>query len=72
MKNLQLIGGVIGLLLLSSCKKDYTCECSYVIFGQEATVDFELEEALSKKEAEAACVITIPGVEDEDIKCHLK
>lgn len=71
MKRLVFISGLFSIFLLSSCKKDYLCECSYEIFGQESTVDFPLEEALSKKEAEEACTLSIPGVEDNDIDCHL-
>ena len=45
---------VVGMIALSSCKKDYTCECVVTILGQTATSSTVLEN-VKKKDAESAC-----------------
>ena len=47
MKKLLLVVGVAGLFALSSCSKDYTCECSN---GQELEI-----EGAKKSDADSSC-----------------
>lgn len=59
MKKLLFVAAV-AVVALSSCKKDYTCECTVEFLGvsSTSTVDYE---GLSKSEAddaEAACTST--------------
>lgn len=42
---------VLGMITLSSCKKDYTCACT---FTGGATLNIAIEKS-SKKDAESAC-----------------
>ena len=56
MKKLLFVAAV-AVVALSSCKKDYTCECTVEVFGvsSSSSVDYE---GLSKSEAddlEATC-----------------
>ena len=43
----------VALLSLSSCKKDYTCECTIPFFGAGTTINVEAKS--SKKGAEEWC-----------------
>jgi hypothetical protein len=40
---------------LFSCKKDYTCQCSLVVLGQQAGIETTLIENKTKSDAEALC-----------------
>lgn len=44
----------LGAIILPSCKKDYTCTCSYTANGVSSSVSVELKD-VSKKDAERAC-----------------
>lgn len=52
MKKILLIAGVI-CLGMSSCKKDYTCECTTAYPSGSQTVSFTVN--AKKKDADAAC-----------------
>jgi len=57
MKKFAFIFGVafVATLAFSSCKKDYTCSCTYKgVDGETATIDAEFKDA-KKKDAENAC-----------------
>jgi hypothetical protein len=71
MKKFAFFFGVafIASIALSSCKKDYTCECKYDLLGQQMTYSFEIKDA-KKKDAEAACDYTVAGV--ASVNCELK
>ncbi len=45
----------IGALSLTSCKKEYTCSCSYTVNGQTTTSEVKSGTKLSKKDAKAWC-----------------
>lgn len=70
MKKLLFLGVVFGGLALTSCKKDYTCECKYDLLGEQVTQEIELND-VTKKEAEDGCTLSVPGV-DTNIECNLK
>ncbi len=57
---------------LSSCKKDYTCECTWKIEGAP-TINGEIKDA-KKSEAEDACkaIETTSKVLDPAVSCKLK
>lgn len=44
----------VAVISLSSCKKDYTCECDWEYMGQSTTATTEINDA-KKKDAEEAC-----------------
>jgi len=52
MKKVLLVLG-LGLLALTSCKKDYTCTCE--VGGVESSVEYEGLSKDEADEAEAAC-----------------
>ncbi len=56
MKRFAFVFGVafVASLALSSCKKDYTCDCSYTAAGITVSAKTELLDA-KKKDAEEAC-----------------
>ncbi len=41
-------------LTMTSCKKDYTCECKLTMFGETST-STTLYKNVKKKDAESAC-----------------
>lgn len=45
---------VLGAIVLPSCKKDYTCTCTYTMGGTSQSVSVKLEN-VTKKDAKAAC-----------------
>lgn len=46
---------LVGVFAMSSCKKDYTCNCTYTNFdGEVVTVPTEIPDS-KKKDAEDAC-----------------
>jgi hypothetical protein len=61
----------ICLLTFSSCKKDYTCECTYInVINEPGTYSFEIDDT-KKQDAEDACEsFTFAGW--TDIQCKLK
>ena len=68
MKKVLFVGLFFGALALTSCKKDYTCECKYDLNGSATTHEFAIKDA-KKKDAEDACKYNVPGV---TVTCDLK
>lgn len=61
MKKVLFLSLVLGGLALTSCKKDYTCECTFEIEGLgKQTHSFEIKDA-KKKDAEDGCKYQAPG-----------
>lgn len=56
MKKLILVVAVGGLFAMSSCKKDYVCECTYSGGGISGSSSTTIN--ATKKDAEAACSAT--------------
>jgi hypothetical protein len=76
MKKFAFIFGVafVATLAFSSCKKDYTCSCTYKdITDQTATIDLEIKDA-KKKDAEDACdaLKATWALVDAGLTCELK
>lgn len=70
MKKVLFLSLVFGGLALTSCKKDYTCECTYEVLGVKSNASVEFKD-VKKKEAEDACnSYNIPSA--SDMKCSLK
>ena len=73
MKKSSLVLGILMLtaIAFSSCKKDYTCECTYKdAFGASQTSTVDYKDA-KKSDAEDACkAYNIPG--GTDFNCELK
>lgn len=73
MKKSSLVLGILMLtaIAFSSCKKDYTCECTFkdtLGAAQSATIEYK---DAKKSDAEDACnAYNIPG--GTDFKCELK
>lgn len=44
----------VAMVALASCKKDYTCTCTYDLMGESMSVDAPLND-MKKKDAEEAC-----------------
>jgi hypothetical protein len=56
-KALLMMSTLVCIILLASCKKDYTCSCTYTDNGPPVTTtnqDFPLNK-MKKKDAQAAC-----------------
>lgn len=70
MKKVLFLSLVFGGLALTSCKKDYTCECKYNLGGEAITHKFEIKDA-KKKDAEAGCTYNVPGA-NINVDCSLK
>jgi hypothetical protein len=45
---------VFGAMAMTSCKKDYTCKCTYTVNGVSSSTSVALGKQ-KKKDAEAAC-----------------
>lgn len=72
MKKLILAAAVLGVAtLFTSCKKDYTCECTMEAGGTSITQSYELKNA-SKKDAKDACTNYETGMTGVTLKCELK
>jgi len=66
MKKVLLIAAVAGLAMVS-CKKDYTCECTYSGSGISGTTSATIKD--TKKKAKDACEKgTIAG----SVECKIK
>ncbi len=48
------VAAAVAVISLSSCKKDYTCECDYEIQGETVTGTAEFTD-VKKKDAEEGC-----------------
>lgn len=79
MKNIVAIAfvGILGLMTLGSCVKDYMCEC--VISDKNApypsVVNVPIDGNLHHKHAKKACKNSednFYGVDDDDVKCRLR
>jgi len=46
---------LIGALSLTSCKKEYTCSCSYTVNGTTQTSEVKSGVKISKKDAKTWC-----------------
>ena len=55
---------------MTSCKKNYTCECSYTAFG--ATQTYSATANLKKKDAEAWCTSQAGSGTGYTYSCKLK
>jgi hypothetical protein len=56
MKKLAML--LIGIAFLSACKKDYTCECTFLVFSQKTVI-----KNATKRQAKANCIsesMTVP------------
>lgn len=54
-RNLTIAFAGFAMIALTSCKKDYTCECTTTVVGLDPiTQNYELKDA-KKKDAEDAC-----------------
>ena len=59
MKKLLMITVMLGgVAAMTSCKKDWTCECTATAGGNSVTTSTTLEN-LKKKDAEASCNYTL-------------
>lgn len=48
------VAAAVAMISLSSCKKDYVCECDYEYAGQTMAASTEINDA-KKDDAESAC-----------------
>ncbi len=74
MKKLFVIILASGLIFaLSSCKKDYTCECTYTVGGNATTIPYEFTDK-KKSDATDACQDqeTLYKLDDSDASCEIK
>lgn len=73
MKKVIYVGAFLflGSMALTSCKKDYTCDCTYKIAGMDAeqSYSFDIKDA-KKKDAEDACDYDLAGT--QSMNCDLK
>lgn len=69
MKKLVFAAAALGLISLTSCKKEYTCKCTTTVGSTSTSVQAKTAK-LSKKDAKAACETTtsVPGA---STKCEL-
>ena len=58
----------VAVLSLASCKKDYTCECTWNVNDTAMDYSFEIKDA-KKADAEEACTYNVPG---SSVSCELK
>lgn len=71
MKKVLFLSLVFGGLALTSCKKDYTCECKKNLGGMSWAYTFDINDA-KKKDAEAECTYNkVPGVPDVNMDCSV-
>lgn len=73
MKKIAAIAAValIGVIVLPSCKKDYTCVCTTTAAGVSSTSEVSLGKQ-SKKDAEAACSAKVVATGGVTMECKLK
>jgi hypothetical protein len=60
----------LGVLSLTSCKKDYTCECTTTASGLSATVTTTIKD--TKKNAEDACSAKNATANGATTTCSIK
>lgn len=74
MKKLILAIAVIGgITVLSSCKKDWTCECTGEVLGTPFTVNDTVYTDMTKKDATSKCDLNDYSVgADNYAECELK
>jgi hypothetical protein len=62
---------LVILFVLSSCKKDFVCECSYTdVIGDTGTFSWEIEDRTKKDAGQACEEFDFAGW--TDIMCELK
>lgn len=65
---------LLAAIALPSCKKDYTCSCSYSFMGQTVSQDYTLSNT-TKSKAKDACnqhaIAAVPG-QTVTWQCELK
>jgi hypothetical protein len=72
-KGIMILMAVLFIAVLASCKKDYTCKCSWEYEGidgmETSEVEFVIED-VSKGDAEEGCTYSAvaPGIE---VNCEL-
>jgi hypothetical protein len=54
MKKITLLASVVIAASFASCKKDYTCVCTYTYAGTTETYTYDLGK-IKKKDAKASC-----------------
>ncbi len=70
-KTLILIAIIGAVVSMSSCKKDYTCECVSTVAGTSTTTTTVLEDQ-KKADAETACNAGDGTVGEISVECELK
>lgn len=55
MKKLFILSLILGAATLTSCKKDYTCTCTYTSAGSPSSTSKLTIKEVTKKQAEAKC-----------------
>lgn len=68
MKNLFIGLGVLAMIAATSCKKDYTCECTF----DGGVTSAATYEKVSKSDAEDKCSASNTAAILVDGKCELK
>lgn len=53
MKKLLLLVAVVAAMSTTSCKKDYTCTCTYSVFGITSSASTTIHD--TKKKAKSTC-----------------
>lgn len=72
MKKLIITAAILGVAtLFTSCKKDYTCECTMDAGGASTSLTYEMKD-VSKKDAKDACKNHETGMAGVTLKCDLK
>jgi len=70
MKKLLIVSSAIGLFFATSCKKDYSCDCSWkdgdITLSQTETI-----QDVTKSEAEDACKGLVDALK-ENYSCELR
>jgi hypothetical protein len=72
MKKLLLVGAfaTFGVLALSSCKKDYTCECKTTVGSLTSTSTSTING--KKKDAKEACDKKDSSITGASVACEIK
>jgi len=70
MKNLFIGLGVLAMIGATSCKKDYTCECT--VTGNGTTASSSATSKMTKKDAQEWCDETSSSANGFETKCELK
>lgn len=71
MKKIMFSALVLGLFAFSSCKKDYTCECTTTVSGQQPTIVTSIVNG-TKSEAKSSCENGSSSAGGFTINCVIK